>query len=288
LLHDARRRRVGRSRLVVLVSTLPASHLPQTLYQSISEMRSHLAEHGFTTEFLVCQARSPTAQRHKIEAFMRQSPVLCWVLLSVDKDLQLWFSERRLPALVVGSCHPGVHLPSLDIDYRAVCRHAAGILLGKGHRRLALIVPDSGRAGDLASEAGFCEAVKRHSARDVTHAQVVRHNGTVPGLQLKLDDLFRGPQPPTALLVAQGQHLIRVLVYLLRHGFTVPDAVSLIGRDRDLIFDDAIAHYNYESDAFARRLSHLMLQMLGQGFLSPEPTLIFPKYLPAGTVRAVP
>ncbi|MBI5769079.1 MAG: substrate-binding domain-containing protein [Verrucomicrobia bacterium] len=287
LLAGRKSRRAQRSRLVVLVSTQPVSRWPQSIYHSITEMRVHLTEQGFATEFLLCQARSTTAQCQKIETFLGENPVLCWVLLSVPKDLQLWFSAQRLPALVVGTCHPGVSLPSLDIDYRAVCRHAAGLFLSKGHRRLALIVRDSDRAGDLASEEGFCDAVAHHDACDQARARVVRHNGTVQHLHLRLDDLFNGPQPPTALLVAQPQHTIRVLTYLARRGLTVPGQVSLIGRDRELLFDDAIAQYKYDGDAFGRQLSHLMLQMVGQGCLAPVPTLVFPTYHPADTVRAL-
>ncbi len=285
LLAGPGRRRGPKSRLVVLVSTTPAWQMHQSIYQSIAEMRTHLAEHGFTTEILTFHARGVTARRHKIEAFMRQNSVLCWVLVSLDKALQLWFSDRSIPALVLGSCHPGVTLPSLDVDYRSVCRHAAGVFLSKGHRQLALIVRDFGLAGDLASEAGFCEAIARHSPKDSAHGQIVRHNGTVSNLHAKLDNLFHSARPPTALLVAQPQHIIWVLTYLLKHGINVPDSVSVISRDREILFDDAIAHYRYESDAFARRLSHLMLQMVGQGFLAPEPSLVFPRFCPAGTVR---
>ena len=75
------------------------------------------------------------------------------------------------------------------------------------------------------------------------------------------------------------------MIYLLRRGMKVPDTVSVIGRDLEKLFENAISHYTFESDAFARRLSHLMLQMVGQGFLAPQPNLIFPKYQAGDTVR---
>jgi len=68
----------------------------------------------------------------------------------------------------------------------------------------------------------------------------------------------------------------------------MPDPVSLIARDYDQNFgvvSPPIAHYSPEEGAFAHRLSRLMLQMVNHGYLEPEPNLIFPKFLPGGTIR---
>ena len=273
-----------RSRLVALVSQQPIAEMTLTAYQGISEMRTHLAEQGFTTEVLVCPAQSASAQRRKIELYLRQNHVLCCVLLSLGKELQEWFAARSIPALVLGSCHPHVALPSLDVDYRAVCRHAAGVLRAKGHRRIAFVVPHSGAAGDLASEEGFLGPLVPPAGDTTPVGLVVRHNGTAAHLAAKLDQLFSSPHPPTALLVAKPVHVFAVVVYLLRHGLKVPATVSLISRDYDHLFGNAIAHYRFEGETFAHRLSRLMLQMVGQGFLPPEPNLIFPRYVAAGTV----
>lgn len=275
------------SRLIGIVTSEPFSHLSIATYQIISEMRTHLSEHGFTTEVLVCQAHSARAQRRKLEEFLRQNRVLCCVLLSVSKDLQQWFSAHSIPALVLGSCHDEVKLPSLDMDYRSVCRHAGGIFLSRGHRRMALVVPHSGVAGDLASEAGFMESAQLNRHSDV-RASIVRHNGTAQNITTKLDSLFNSAHAPTALLVAKPQHVFIVILYLLKRGLTVPDTVSFIARDYDHIFatvSPPIAHYTLKEDTFAHRLSRLMSQMVSHGNLEAEPNLIFPKYFAGGTVK---
>ena len=276
------------SRLVVLVSPQPIAQMTLTAYQGISEMRAHLAEQGFTTEILLCPAQSATAQRRKIESFLRQNHALCCVLLSLGKALQEWFAARSIPALVLGSCHPSVTLPSLDVDYRSVCRHAAGVLRAKGHRRIAFLVPNSAVAGDLASEAGFREGLAPRPGEDPIEALVVRHQGTAAHLRAKLDALFAAARPPTALLVAKPPHTIAVLVYLLRRGLRVPGTISLIARDHDHVWEDAISHYQFAGDTFTHRLSRLMAQMVGQGHLPPEPSLIFPRYVSGGTVGPPP
>jgi LacI family transcriptional regulator len=275
------------SRLVGLVTPEPFSHMATATYQIISEMRTHLAEHGFTTEVLVCQAHSARAQRRKLDEFVRQNRVFCCVLLSVSKDVQQWFSGHSVPALVLGSCHQDVKLPSLDTDYRSVCRHAGGIFLSRGHRRMALIVPHSEVAGDIASEKGFLEAIQNNRHQDA-RATIVRHNGTAQNITTKLDALFNSAHAPTALLVAKPQHVFIVIIYLLKRGLTVPDTVSFIARDYDHIFETVsppIAHYSLHDDTFAHRLLRLMLQMVSHDHLASEPNLIFPKYFAGGTVK---
>jgi DNA-binding LacI/PurR family transcriptional regulator len=176
-------------------------------------------------------------------------------------------------------------LPSLDVDYRSVCRHAAGIFRSNGHRRLALIVPSSGVAGDLASEQGFREGAVLRPNADPAEAIIVRHDGTVRHLTAKLDELFGLSRAPTALLVAKPQHMFLVIVYLLKRGLAVPETVSLIARDQDHLFENTVSHYMLGGETVAHRLSRLMLQMVGQGYLPTEPNLIFPRYVSAGTVK---
>ena len=287
LLASSRSNTPRQSQLIGLVTSEPMSHLSSETVQSISELRAHLAEHGFTTEILVCPPGHARTQQRKINQFLKQYRAFCCVLISVSRELQQWFSANSLPALVLGSCHPHVKLPSLDIDYCSVCRHATGILLGKGHCRLALVVPNSEVAGDLASEAGFSEAIALHHPKDA-HGTILRHNGTATSITAKLDSLFNSTHAPTALLVAKPQHVLIVIIYLLKRGLAVPDTVSLIARDHDINFsivNPPISHYFVEEGVLARRLTRLMLLMVSQGFLPPDPNLIFPKYFRGGTVR---
>jgi DNA-binding LacI/PurR family transcriptional regulator len=234
---------------------------------------------------LVCPPNSATTQRRKIEAFLRQNRVLCCVLLSLGKELQEWFAASAIPALVLGSCHPAVKLPSLDVDYRSVCRHAAGTLRAKGHKRIAFIVPNSNAAGDLVSEEGFKEGLAPRTGEAPSDNLIVRHNGTAAHLTTKLDGLFGSPQPPTALLVAKPRFVFFVVVYLLKHGIKVPDRISLIARDHDQFFEEVISHYRFEGESFAHRLTRLMLQLANHGHLSAEPSLIFPRFMAEGTVK---
>ena len=295
-IHHGRRNRLlqvaspvtqAQTRLVVLISHQPISQMALTAYQGISEMRAHLAEQGFTTETFVCPSGSAAVQRRKLETFLRQNRVLCCVLLSLGKELQEWFAASSVPALVLGSCHPAVKLPSLDVDYRSVCRHAAGLLRAKGHRRIAFLTPQSSAAGDLVSEEGFLQGLGQTDDASRTEGIIVRHSGTASNLTAKLDALFASNHPPTAILVAKPRHVFFVVGYLLRHGIKSPGRISLIARDYDPHFEQVISHYRFEGESFAHRLSRLMLQMANKGFMQKKPNLIFPRYVAEGTVERV-
>lgn len=276
----------ARRRLLALVTTEPVEHLPHSAFRSLSEMRAHLAAHGFGSELLVCPRRSAAVQRRRLEGFVRQNGVAGCVLISVSKELQQWCAATRLPTLVLGSCHESVDLPSLDLAYRAVCRHAAGVLRRKGHRRIALVVPESGAAGDLASEEGFREGGRAPGSSAAAETNILRHDGSAAGLAARLDALLASAHPPTGLLVAKPAHTLAVLVQLLRRGHRVPGDFAVIARDSDPLFEDAIAHYRFAEDAFARRLVRLVSQLMGQGRLPSTPHLLFPRYVAGGTVAA--
>jgi DNA-binding LacI/PurR family transcriptional regulator len=281
------RRTEARARLVGLITQGPDSHISQTSHQLIGDLRTHLAKHGIATERIACPPADGRAQLRAVEMFVRQNRFVCCILITVNKAVQQWFAERSVPALVLGSCHEAVQLPSIDVDYRSVCRHAAGIFLGRGHRHLALVVHNSGFAGDLASEQGFSEGVERFRG-SAARTTMVRHNGTAQNITAKLDALFQSAQAPTALLVARPWALFAVIIYLLRRGRTVPDSVSLISRDQDYVFetlDPLISHYRFEGHSFVQQLSRLVLKLVSDGYLAPEPTLLFPKFFAGGTVK---
>ena len=275
------------NRFVGIVTQIPVSQSSATSQQVLSELRAQLAAKGVASEVYFCPRAANRGGFRMVEDFLRQNRVTCCVVAGVSEAVQQWFARRAIPALILGSCHEAVRLPSLDVDYRSVCRHAAGILFGKGHRKIALVVMDSGLAGDLASEQGFREGVASHLGSG-GRAKVVRHSGNAQNITAKLDELFKSADAPTALLVARPRDVFAVIIYLLRSGLAVPDAVSLIARDQDDLFeavDPLISHYRLVENAYVPRLSRLLLKLMSEGYLPPEPTFATPAFFTGGTLR---
>lgn len=258
------------------------NRLGLSVYGYLNELILRLSEEGYSVEIVVCKPTIVFSELAKLERILREKRILCCILLSVSLAVQRWFAERSFPALLLGSCHDSIRLPSLDIDLQAVCRHAAGIFLGLGHRRLAMIVPDAGLAGDLASEAGFMEGARLYAGNGKQVCSViVRHNGTFRDITARLERIFNAPKAPTALLVAKPWPTLAVILFLMKRGLAVPDSVSLISRDPDPLFemiDPQVSHYRFKGAVFTQRAAHLTLKIVHQGRLPAVPTLVCPDF----------
>lgn len=223
-----------------------------------------------------------------LEEISGQRRASLWLLCSVAKEIQAWFERRGRPALILGSRHAGIHLPDLDADYQAVCRHAAQTLLRFGHRRIVLLTVDSGLAGDLASEKGFQEAFSRIT-ESAAKGRIVHHKGNAARLGRLLAHLFGGAKPPTAMIVTYPCYMMTVMGYLARMGIKIPQDVSLICRDHDPFFEFLVPSpscYHLDFDRFARRAAQLAIQ-IEQGYSLPAaPMRILPQFIPGETIAA--
>ena len=189
-----------------------------------------------------------------------EPPETRWVLLSVSETVQNWFARHRHPALVSGTAFPGVRLPSLDTDLRAVSRHAVGRCLAAGHRRLALVTTQRPRAGDLESEAGFTEGCRLSRDPEVRPI-VLRTRRDPDDLCRLLRRALKSPSPPTAFFVSHAQLAVTALTYLQSTGRRVPEDVLLISRDFDEFLTyvrPALPHYRYQEGPYAERLVRLI------------------------------
>lgn len=284
LRHKALQPKRARSR-VVFLSPLPLSSMNRFTIFIIDRLREHLAEEGYLLE--IHASRDPYRTRlpqqlKKLEETMHPA---AWVLAQSTDSMQQWFAHSKLPCVLVGSSYSGVALPSVDFDYAAVCRHAVGQFLARGHRRIVLLNPLSLGAGDMKGEAGFLQAVKNTSASNV-EATIVHHNGTVADICSRVDALMRMADRPTALLVSRAYHVVSVLGHLLVCRFRVPQDVAIISRDDDSYLENVVpslTRYSGNADLFASKLSRVVLEIIRREKPATEHRLM-PKFFPGQTL----
>jgi DNA-binding LacI/PurR family transcriptional regulator len=265
---------------VVLVTPSPLHTLSPNAVFWVGALREYLAGAGHHLDIQVNRAVYGHGQELVLKKLVEHERASGWVIYRSTEPMQRWFSERKLPCVITGSRYPGVAMPSVDIAYRAVCRHAVGQLLARGHKQLAMLNPASGAAGDLESEQGCHEAVQ-HSGRMEVRAEVVRHDGTVNGLCHKLDALLRRPQPPTAFLVSRPEHVLTVASELLRRGRRLPADAALISRDDAPFlehFVPSIARYVFDPKVFAQRISKAVLGMADGDLVKSADHQIMPHF----------
>ncbi len=273
-----------KSRSVGLLTPEPLHRLSVSTVFWVDELREHLERSGKLLEVHESAAAYRQHPAHALEELAARIRPAGWVLYRSTPQIQAWFSREALPAVIAGSRHPGVDLPSLDADYAAGCRHAAGQFLAKGHRHLAILRPDTKLAGDLQSVAGFQEGV----GHDVP---CVQHDSTVRGICAALRRLFNAVPRPTGLFVFHAPHLLTALGWLQQAGLQVPRDVSVICRDHQPFLESVLpapTRYELDAKAFARKLSRLVASLVASGFPRASQQRLLPTFVPGDTLGRVP
>ena len=275
-------------RTIALLSPVPLAELVPFAQVWTDRIREFVAKESFDLQTHIGRRwwHSPSPQK-ELRALTEQSPAAVWVLFSGTERIQRWFMESALPCVTSGMTHSGIGLPSVDLDHKATCRHAAGQLLSCGHERIVFMRRGPGNAGDLESERGFFEAVR---GRDGVHARIVEHDGTPAGIRRKLDAVLRASPKPTGFLVTHAMPALLVASELMRRGIHLPRKASLICRDTDFCFDyfsPGIARYKVDPELHARRLGRLVLECARGG--SPKNRLVrlMPQFLAAESVGPI-
>lgn len=270
----------------VVAVLLPGSFLslPSRITFVMDSLRSKLTAADCEVRFHVqptCYTANPARALAK---FTAEHPASVWLVLSALEPMQRWFNKQPLSTIILGSCAPGIDLPSVDVDFRAACHHAGGLLWRKGHRHIAIVLFKGIYGGDIASEEGLRDALKEMPGANV---QVIRHNNETASLCAKLDDTLRSPNPPSAYLVGGANHVITVMMHLMRRGKRIPQDVAVISRDNDSILESAsptVAHYATPPAQLAARITLAIRQLIETDTALLPQIRLMPTFMPGESV----
>lgn len=272
------------TRRAVLLMAKPENEYPSSTSEWIREAQNRLEVQGWDFRTLV----EPDLYRGNPVSALRSltggSPDTIWILHRSTQAMQRWFQESPFPAVLAGSRHEGIALPQVEIDLRAVSRHAAGAFLARGHQRLALLRPDAPFAGDSECAAAFREAA--------TRAEVVelRCKGGPAGVVSALRQHLRVRDRATALYILHPDHCVTAIGFLLSAGLSLPGDLSVICRDDEpylALLHPEPTRYRHSPHTFGSKLAALVLRSaahLGTG----ERALVVPRLVTGATLTAAP
>jgi DNA-binding LacI/PurR family transcriptional regulator len=273
-------------RNVVILSPIPLQAVDPRVLFWINELREALSKENYKLDFLKahnCYTESPN---RALEELAKRLNPAAWLLFLSTHPIQKWFSQRSLPAVIPGSRYEDVRLPSVDVDYRATCRHAVGCFLSRGHQRIALLNPHSIAAGDIESELGFREAGAANGSSVETI--ITHHDGTVRGICTRLDQLLESKRKPTAFLISRPNHALTAVSHLLRKGVHFPKDAALIARDHDSFLEyvaPSVARYQTKPELFAHKISRVVLEMDSGGDIRARDYRIIPELISGETLE---
>lgn len=159
------------------------------------------------------------------------APETVWILHKMPRKVQQAAQRLELKAILFGTAFPGIELPQINIDFRAVARHATGRCLARGHRKLAVLVHRTALAGDAEVIEGVRDELARY---DAPPPLVLKHDFNRARLIDTLDQrIVPAAGRPDVLLVVNQHHLLTALPHLLHRGLRIPADLSLIYLSND-------------------------------------------------------
>ena len=272
--------------IVRLLVPFRLQEAPQSLFYWVDKLRTLLPAAGCALEIHAGPRWYARRPEQELAQLTRQMPAAAWVVARTTEPMQRWFAAQGRPCIVAGSCYPGISLPSVDYDHRAVAQHAAGQLLARGHRRLVMLIQTPEMAGDVESEAGFDAAVQAQLATGAT-VVMARHDGTPPAIRRQLDHLLRLQPPPTGFFVLRATSALAVASELSRRGFRLPKDLAVISRDSDHFlgyFSPELARYSNDPDLFARRLATMVIKLAKDGAVPRRQVRLMPAFIKGETL----
>jgi LacI family transcriptional regulator len=266
---------------VALLTPEPIERLRAMQSLWIDDMRGLLSERGVRLRVFHGHHYFAANPGPALQKLVTRNPHGCWLLMLANETVQRWFSANGIPCIVAGSTYAGLDLPFRDLDHRAMCRHAAGVLLGLGHRRLVMLTQKARRAGDLESEAGFLEGVRQSRHADA-EAVVLYHEENLASVTHAVRRILKLQPAATALLVVHPHYYLAVASRLAQAGVRIPEHISLVSRDDDpfLSFVAPLpARYVVSPHHMAKSLLRPVLELLDGNRVTQRASRIMPEFL---------
>ena len=272
-------------RCAILLLARPENEYPPSTSAWITETRARLENLGWSLRILV----EPGAYRSKPSRLLRSLTSglsgTVWILHRSTPLMQQWFQDQHLPTVLAGSRHEGIHLPQVEVDLRAVSRHAAGRFVARGHQALAVLRPEGPFAGDAECLAAFQEGARGASVSDL------RFRGGTTGVVETLHRTMARGDFPTGLYILHAEAFATALTLLQHEGVRIPGQVSLVCREDEpylAVLHPEPSRYQHSPRVFAARLASLVVRPDLARSRSGPSSLVMPRAVEGATLAAPP
>ena len=278
------------SKTVCFISAFSWHSLQNSTKSLIHQFREKLATEGIRWEEFFDPEFNVSSQTCR--ELIKQRPNACWVLISATHAMQRFFQEADENTIVIGTCHPGVELPSIDWDFNAIGFHAGGIFSRNNHHRIALIRPKVREepAGDVATKSGLLSSFKKMPSSELQLIDI-QAAPSLAEFRIAFERLMSSPNRPTAIFTYGHDETLTVLTLALQLGIRIPEELSLLARADHPILCRTIpqvSRYERDSDKLIRTTLRLLRKMLEGQRLPVTPCRLIPQLTPGETLAKAP
>lgn len=273
---------------VRLLSSRPLDMLENEHMHLAEFMSSWLLTRDIDFRMEVSSASFKNAPQYQLADLLKRSPHTLWLLYRSTPAMQGWFQDHKIPCIVLGGLYPNVALPSINRDYRALCRHAAGLLRGRGYSRVAIFCRDRILPGDQDSIEGF-EAGWHRSGDEPGALRYASHDGSPESLTKAAASLWRSKNCPPVWFVFGSRHVFTLIAWMACEGIRLGQDIHLISRDSCPYFEaisGTIAHYHHNVEQFKSGLKRLVLRLIEQNQPKrPKPHIIDAEFVDGRSLK---
>lgn len=242
----------------------------------LGQIRLYFAEAGLPwRQFFSLPQHHITSYLDEITA---QQPGAFWLLVGASKEVQEYFQKKRHQAIILGTNYPGVALPAIDPDYRALATHAGNLLWRRGCRRVVSIVPEEQRAGDTLTRETLATVLSDHP--EVKLSEEIASKTHRSDIARLCDRVLRRVTPKTALFCYHSEFTISLMSRAAQLGLKVGRDLFLLSRDDHAYFSfyfPEISRYSIPQDQLNRQIHRVVARLRGglpfpsgSHFITPE------------------
>jgi DNA-binding LacI/PurR family transcriptional regulator len=224
-----------------------------------------------------------------LQQLVDSHPAKCWILVRSPCSLQQWFADNGVPAVVAGSPLDDIKLPSVDLDHRAIVRHAALTLLREGHRRLAYVFEKTRFGGTVIGEQAFRETIAEYDSSATPG--ICRPAMNAASIINELRRIHNSSLRPTAYMMGNSFSYVTAQSWFNSQQLSVPGDISLISHDEDPFLPflhPTPARYAIGSAKFANTLYKAVRRVMDHGAGLDFKELIIPDYVKGASVGPPP
>lgn len=277
------------SKTVCLLCFVPLEQASPFSLLQIDKLQHHLNRAGCQVELRAGSQYASQNGRAALGRLVQQTRASHWVLLGPSRKIQKWFQERKLPVFVSLTAQDDISLPAIAVNLRAMYRHAVGMIVRRGLRRLVWFVPTASAEQEQERPQGFWEAVRPYQDMGGFSARMVTHKGSAEHIGATLRSLFAEPNRPDALVVERPIYALAVVTHLLAAGIRVPHEVSVVCMGYEPYLDHvtpSIAHYVTDRRAYARTLCRAVTAWVLSGRVPRQETALLPQFRDGASLAA--